>query len=123
METIWHRGCVVHGHENGRKWHYPTINLSDIQPVVSIEAGVYAARVKVAGQTFSAMLYRGSRPTLNLSAPVVEIHLLDFQGDLYGEKVEFTIVQRVRGEQKFASVEELAAQLRQDEVAVRELLD
>lgn len=84
---------------------------------------MYAARVKVAGQTFSAMLYRGSRPTLNLSAPVVEIHLLDFQGDLYGEKVEFTIVQRVRGEQKFASVEELAAQLRQDEVAVRELLD
>lgn len=122
MEIIWHKGSVVHGNENGRKWHYPTINLSDIQPVISIEAGVYAARVKVAEQTLSAMLYIGSRPTLNLSEWVVELHILDFQGDLYGERVEFAVMQRVRGERKFASVEELAAQLQRDETEVRKLL-
>lgn len=122
MEKKWHSGSVIHGHENGRKWHYPTINLADIQPIVSIEAGVYAAKVKVAEKTLAAMLYCGHRPTLNLTEPVVELHLLDFQGDLYGQQVEFVVLQRVRGEQKFASVEELVSQLRRDEAAVRELL-
>ncbi len=122
MERIWYSGCVIHGLENGRKWHYPTINLADIHPVMSIEAGVYAAKVKVAEKTLAAMLYCGQRPTLNLTEPVVELHLLDFQGDLYGQQVEFVVLQRVRGEQKFASVEELVSQLRRDEAAVRELL-
>lgn len=83
---------------------------------------MYAARVKVAEQTLSAMLYIGSRPTLNLSEWVVELHILDFQGDLYGERVEFAVMQRVRGERKFASVDELAAQLQRDETEVRKLL-
>lgn len=122
MENIWHKGSVIHGNANGRKWHYPTINLSDIHPVMSFDAGVYAARVKVAEQMWSAMLYIGNRPTLNLSKTVVEIHLLDFQGDLYGESVEFAVLQRVRGERKFASVEDLAAQLQRDEMEVRRLL-
>jgi len=89
---------------------------------MSFDAGVYAARVKVAEQMWSAMLYIGNRPTLNLSKTVVEIHLLDFQGDLYGESVEFAVLQRVRGERKFASVEDLAAQLQRDEMEVRRLL-
>ena len=80
MEKIWHSGSVIHGHENGRKWHYPTINLADIHPVMSIEAGVYAAKVKVAEKTLAAMLYCGHRPTLELLEPVVELHLLDFCG-------------------------------------------
>ncbi len=83
---------------------------------------MYAAKVKVAEKTLAAMLYCGQRPTLNLTEPVVELHLLDFQGDLYGQQVEFVVLQRVRGEQKFASVEELVSQLRRDEAAVRELL-
>ena len=122
MEKNWHSGSVIHGLENGRKWHYPTINLADIHPVMSIEAGVYAAKVKVAEKKLAAMLYCGHRPTLELSEPVVELHLLDFQGDLYGQQVEFLVLDRVRGERKFASVDELAAQLRADELAVRELL-
>ena len=89
---------------------------------MSIEAGVYAAKVKVAEKTLAAMLYCGHRPTLELLEPVVELHLLDFQGDLYGQQVEFLVLDRVRGERKFASVDELAAQLRADELAVRELL-
>ena len=123
MEINWHSGSVVHGHANGRKWQYPTINLADIHPVISIDAGVYAAKVKVAGKTLAAMLYCGNRPTLNLTEPVIELHLLDFHGDLYGQQVEFVVLDRVRGEQKFASVDELAAQLRADELAIRRLLN
>ena len=97
--------------------------MADIHPVISIDAGVYAAKVKVAGKTLAAMLYCGNRPTLNLTEPVIELHLLDFHGDLYGQQVEFVVLDRVRGEQKFASVDELAAQLRADELAIRRLLN
>lgn len=119
MENKWHSAKVVHGNQNGRKWGYPTINLAEVKPVLNLSTGVYAARVQAVGRFYMAMLYIGTRPTLSLSEPVVEIHLLDFQGDLYGQEVLFQEVEQIRGEKKFGTVEELIYQLQADEKSIR----
>lgn len=124
MEKKWHSGKVVHGNANGRKWHYPTINLTEIEPALDLENGVYAVALRLAdNKTYQGMLYAGTRPTLQLKEKVLEIHLLDYQGDLYGQVVNFQIVKKVREEEKFNSVEALAQQLSEDEKHIRMILN
>lgn len=124
MEKNWHRGKVVHGNANGRKWNYPTINLTDVEPTLELANGVYAVALQLAGnEKHQGMLYVGTRPTLQLTERVLEIHLLDYQGDLYGQTVSFQIVKKVREEMKFDSVEALAQQLSEDEKNIRLLLN
>ena len=64
----------------------------------------------------------GFRPTVGGSGQTIEIHLLDFHGDLYGEKIQIAVLKRLRDEQKFKSVEQLSAQISKDEKAAREWL-
>ncbi|MCX6894361.1 MAG: bifunctional riboflavin kinase/FAD synthetase [Verrucomicrobia bacterium] len=113
-------GQVVHGDQLGNKLGFPTANL-DTAGLLLPPGGVYAAHVDFGGKNYRAVLNIGHRPTLKSPAPAlrVEVHLLDFAGDLYGQELEITFASRLRDEQKFASLEELKAQIARDIAAAR----
>lgn len=110
-------GTVVEGQKLGRKIQFPTANVSASDPDKIIPGyGVYAVEVKVLNQTFRGMLNIGSRPTVNNNADhrSIEVHLFDFQSDIYGEKIELLFYTKLREEQKFGSVDMLKEQLARD---------
>ena len=113
-------GEVVRGDELGRKLGFPTANLDASGRLVPPH-GVYAVHAYVAGTRHRAVANIGLRPTLRNPAPElrVEAHLLDFDGDLYGQEVEMTFVEKLRDEQKFSSTDELRAQIARDVNAAR----
>ena len=122
-EILWYSGTVSHGLQNGRTFGYPTANVTAVAPSLTVGTGVYAAKVRVGGCEHGAMLYVGTRPTLGLADPTVEIYLFDFEGDLYNQTLQFALLDQIRDEQKFLSVEDLVAQLRKDEAEIREKLE
>ena len=113
MDIKTYTAQVIHGFRNGSKFGFPTANLRLDTPI-DIENGVYAARVCVDEREYKGMLYVGTRPTLNLTEKSYEVHLLHFSGNLYGKTLSFEIVEFIRPEQKFESVEALIAQLKND---------
>jgi riboflavin kinase/FMN adenylyltransferase len=114
-------GLVMRGDEVGKKLGFPTANL-DVTGLIVPPHGVYAAHVYVGGGRHRAVVNIGVRPTLQKAAPElrVEAHLLNFDGDLYGQEVELTFVAHLRDEQKFSSLDELRAQITRDVAAARE---
>ena len=76
--------------------------------------GVYTTRARVAGRSLTGATNIGRRPTFDAGHISIETYLLDFEGDLYGERMDLEIVERIRGEVKFESVEELKAQIARD---------
>lgn len=117
-------GTVVSGFRVGHRIGYPTANLQVNDPRKIIPArGVYAVRVEVNGRTYGGMLNIGCRPTLaNGDNTTIEVHIFDFHTDIYQQPLRLSFVQRIREERKFASVEELAGQLRRDAGAARGML-
>jgi riboflavin kinase / FMN adenylyltransferase len=113
-------GLVTHGDEMGRQLGFPTANL-DARGLLVPPNGVFAAHARVAGAQHRAAVNIGVRPTLASSVPElrVEAHLLDFTGDLYGQEMELTFVAKLRDERKFASLDELRAQITLDVAAAR----
>lgn len=117
------RGRVVSGEHIGTGLGYPTAN---IEPENSDKllplAGVYAVWVSIeGGQRMPAMMNIGCRPTFNGQRQTLEVNILDFSGDLYGRTLTIGFVDRVRSEQRFASPEQLIAQLEADRAYVRNL--
>lgn len=108
-------GKVIHGDQLGQKLGFPTANL-DTTGLLLPAFGVYTAHATVEGKTHRAVLNIGRRPTLKNSTPEirVEVHLLDFSGELYGQEMEVTFAARLRDEQKFSSLDELKSQIRRD---------
>ena len=121
------RGDVMTGQGQGRKLGYPTANLS-LHPRQILPAdGVYAVRARFHSATpwpgpFLALGYVGRRPTFGPSERVVEVHLLDFSGELVGCELRAEFIERLRPDQRFASVEELIAQMGRDALRAREIL-
>jgi len=108
-------GPVGRGDGLGRGLGFPTANL-EVRGLALPPRGVYAVHAEVAGKTWRAVLNIGFRPTLQNPKPQlqVEAHLLDFQGDLYGQELELKFVDQLRQEQQFASLAELRAQIARD---------
>lgn len=113
------RGRVTTGLARGRTLGFPTANLTDIETEIPPD-GVYAARCLIGGQDYRAAVNLGSNPTFAENQRKFEVHILDFQGDLYGQWIEVDFVTRLRETVAFQSVEQLLAQLRSDIAAVRE---
>lgn len=112
-------GVVVSGYQVGRKIGFPTANLSVADPDKLIPAdGVYAVGVAVGGQTYKGMLCIGHRPTLDNGAKSIEVNILHFQSDIYGQPMRLTFVAYLRPEVKFDSIDELVIQMRRDEEQV-----
>ena len=108
-------GTVIEGERQGRELGFPTANL-DTDGLVLPPNGVYAAHARLGEETHRAVLNIGLRPTLASPEPAlqVEAHLLDFNGELYGQALEIELVERLRDEQRFGSTDELATQITRD---------
>ncbi len=104
-------GEVVHGAQIGRTIGFPTANISYPKDIVKIPFGVYSGLV---GERH-AMINWGMKPTVNnTKEPVVEVHILGYEGDLYGKVLEVEILKKIRDEKKFNSLEELREQIEKD---------
>jgi riboflavin kinase / FMN adenylyltransferase len=106
-------GEVVHGARRGQKIGFPTANLSTANELIPAY-GVYAVLASVNGRRVKGVASIGVRPTFDSGPVSVEVYLLDFEGDLYGEQMEVSFVKRLRGEKKFADAEALVRQIRKD---------
>jgi riboflavin kinase/FMN adenylyltransferase len=113
---------VIEGDKLGRQLGFPTANLNATGLALPPN-GVYAVHAIVGGQAHRAVLNIGTRPTLGKPNPPlrVEAHLLDFSEELYGNEVEIVFAEKLRDEQKFASVDELKAQIGRDIERVKEV--
>lgn len=120
------RGRVVSGQRRGRTLGFPTLNLAADNEVLPL-AGVYACHVRFlddgdppAGSRHRAVTNVGQRPTFgDVDRPLTEAHLLDFSAEVYGRRVEISFEARLRGEQRFESVDALRAQIARDADAAR----
>jgi riboflavin kinase/FMN adenylyltransferase len=113
-------GPVIRGDQLGHQLGFPTANL-DTPGLLLPAHGVYAAHARVGTVNHRAVLNIGTRPTIQNTTPTprLEVHLLDFSGDLYGQELEVEFVAKLRDEIKFPSVEALRAQIQRDVAAAR----
>lgn len=114
-------GTVVKGAGRGKKLLFPTANLACENELIP-KRGVYATRLRLDDRLLASVTNIGQRPTFDEQGLVVETHVLDFDGDLYQRRVRLQFVERLRDEQRFASRDDLVAQIRQDVVLSRDLL-
>ena len=115
------KGEVVKGVGRGVKLGFPTANVKP-NKVLQPGVGVYAVWVKVAGEVLPGAMNIGYNPTFEGKELSLEVHILDFNRDIYGKELEIDFVKRIRKEKAFSSGEELVTQLRQDVSAVKKIL-
>ena len=116
-------GLVVRGDQRGRTIGFPTANLSLRQEEKMLPAnGVYAVEVTLAGHNkkLPGMMNIGFRPTVDGSKKTIEVHIFDFEEDIYGRVLQVTVLRRIRPEQKFSGIEELRDQLEKDRINVKD---
>ncbi|MFD2925568.1 bifunctional riboflavin kinase/FAD synthetase [Halobacillus naozhouensis] len=114
-------GTVVPGDRRGRTIGYPTANITDMEEQYVPKTGVYAVTVGYQGERYYGMANLGVKPTFQPegSNPALEVHVFDFDDDLYGTRIKVFFHQFIRDEQKFDGVEEVTAQLHTDEKEIR----
>lgn len=114
LEPYRIEGEVVSGAKRGRTIGFPTANLEAV-PVLIPALGVYAGRViGIGASPLAAAIHIGPNPTFGETEPKVEVHIANWTGTLYGQRIEVELLDRVREVRKFASVDELQKQLRLD---------
>jgi riboflavin kinase/FMN adenylyltransferase len=105
---------VVPGAGRGRDLGAPTINLALSAKKQMPPAGIYACRARVGNRPFAAAVHWGGRPTFGEPTPVLEAHLLDYDGDLYGEWVLLEFVAWIREVERFETIQELSQAIQED---------
>lgn len=122
-------GTVIKGLGMGKEFGFPTINIDLIDSDLQIPNGVYAVLLTLCKDSecenfpYKGMLYVGTRPTLGLQKITIEIHVFDFNEDVYEQQISFQILHKIRDEIRFESVEKLIKQLHQDKKMVYEYFD
>lgn len=114
-------GEVQQGDQRGRELGYPTANIP-LGDTICPAMGIYAARVLADDIWHPAAVNIGIRPMFEVKTPLVEAHILDFKGDLYGQTLRVQPVRRMRGEAKFDTIDALKAQMQADCVQAREII-
>ena len=114
------RGMVTHGAGRGAKLGFPTANLEAVDTLLP-KMGVYAGRAWLDNDRFAAAISLGPNPTFGEKLPKAEVHLIDFEGALYGQPLEVEFHKRLRDIETFASQDALVEQLRQDIDGVRKM--
>lgn len=116
-------GIVVEGHHKGTGIGFPTANLQISTEYVAMHPGVYAGYVWIDRKRYRGMINFGHNPTFNYTNKLsLEIHLLDFEGDLYGKRLRVQFKHFLREERQFKTVGNLIMQLEQDKYAIKRLL-
>lgn len=126
LGDMWRvRGRVVGGAKRGTGLGFPTINIA-LEPGTALAHGIYAVWVEMEGdepaQRMKGAAYLGTRPTFDDGAALLEVFLLDFDGDLYGRQIEVAFVDFIRADRRFDSTKSLVAQMHDDCNAVRKVL-
>jgi len=114
-------GEVIHGEKRGRDLGYPTANIR-LDKHCSLKHGIYAVRVGRGAQRFDAVASFGRRPTFDNGAPLLEVYLFDFSGDLYGAVLDIAFIGFIRDELRFDRVDALARQMADDSARARAAL-
>jgi riboflavin kinase / FMN adenylyltransferase len=114
-------GTVSKGQSLGRTLGVPTANLA-LEPTNRLAYGVYAVWVTIDGKGLAGVASFGVRPTVDNGLPLLEVHVLDFAGDLYDQEIEVEFVGRIREERKFDSLDSLVAEMERDKRRAREIL-
>lgn len=109
---------VQHGDKRGRDLGYPTANLS-LGEGCPLKHGIYAVKIRVDGRLHDGVASYGRRPTFDNGAPLFEVYLFDFSGDLYGKMMRVHLISYLRGEERFGSVDALIAQMDRDSAEAR----
>ncbi|QPJ61236.1 MAG: bifunctional riboflavin kinase/FAD synthetase [Candidatus Nitronauta litoralis] len=112
---------VVHGHKTGRSIGFPTANL-DTSRVQIPATGVYAVRVQFKEKSFNGVANIGFNPTFNRDRLSVEVHIFDFEEQIYGRHIKLSFIGRIRGEKNFDSAEVLVEQIKHDIETARSIL-
>jgi riboflavin kinase/FMN adenylyltransferase len=117
-------GIISHGDGRGRTLGFPTANIAIPQLRLLPKAGVYACKTLINGKSYPSVANIGFRPTFNLPDPALhlEVHILDFDEDIYGQLVNIEFIKYLRGEVKFLSIEQLIEQIHKDIKTAREIL-
>ncbi len=116
------RGTVIYGAGRGAQLGYPTANLADVRTLVPGE-GIYAGRALADGFAWPAAISLGPNPTFDEGGLKIEVHLIGYQGLLYDRPLEVDFLARLRGVERFASVEELIAQMDRDVAVTRRIVE
>ena len=114
-------GRVIPGQRLGRTLGVPTANIA-LEPTNRLAHGIYAVLARVGGRAFPAVASFGTRPTVDGGPPLLEVHILDFDGDLYGREMEVEFIERIRDERKFDSIPSLVAEMERDKERARAIL-
>jgi riboflavin kinase / FMN adenylyltransferase len=114
-------GKVIHGDKRGHRLGFPTANIA-LDPAVALAHGIYAVRARAKGAVHDGVASFGQRPTFGGGLPLLEIHLFDFAGDLYGEEITVAFVAWIRPELKFDAADALIARMHEDARLAREKL-
>lgn len=113
------KGYVVHGEKRGRKLGFPTANIKVSDDYIFPAPGVYAVRIQIYDKWYEGVCNVGYKPTFHEEKPEypsVEVHALEFSGDIYGQQVSVEWHTRLRSEQKFSGLEELINQIETDKL-------
>lgn len=113
-------GTVVSGQQKGRQIGFPTANVGLNEPYIIPKNGVYVVKAIIGEQMYPAMCNIGHNPTFNFMDHLsIEVHILDFNQDIYGQEIKVEFYERIREEERFASIEALMTQLESDRETVR----
>jgi riboflavin kinase/FMN adenylyltransferase len=115
------RGTVIGGARRGTGLGFPTANIA-LPKGTALGHGIFAVRVGLGDRSLEGAAYLGTRPTFDDGRPVLEVFLFDFDGDIYGREIEVAFIDKVRDDRKFATSDELVAQMQADCQRAREIL-
>lgn len=115
------RSKVRHGDKRGRELGYPTANMR-LPDDCRLRLGIYAVRARLGDAVVDGVASFGRRPTFDNGAPLLEVHLFDFSGDLYEQILDVEFIGRLRGEQRFDGIAALIEQMDRDSIEAKRLL-
>jgi riboflavin kinase/FMN adenylyltransferase len=114
-------GEVIHGEKRGRDLGYPTANIR-LDPACGLKHGIYAVRIGRGAERFDGVASFGRRPTFDNGAPLLEVFLFDFKGDLYGSRLDVAFIAFLRDEVRFEGIDALIRQMDDDSAKARAAL-
>ncbi|MDB9777006.1 riboflavin biosynthesis protein RibF, partial [Alphaproteobacteria bacterium] len=115
-------GTVIEGDKRGRTIGVPTANLQYNDFQIELSKGVYAVKIILDDQMYDGIANYGVRPTFDQIIPLIEVHIFDFNENIYGKKIKIQFIEKIREEIKFDGIEELLKQIKKDISMAREIL-
>jgi len=113
---------VILGDQRGRTIGIPTANLEFPINIIKIPYGVYAVQIKLFDNMHFGIVNFGMRPTFHKQTSIVEVHIFDFEEDIYGKEIEVLFLSKIRDEQKFNGIKELLNQITLDITVAKKIL-